>query len=153
MRIILQRVTGASVSVEGGAARVIGRGLVALVGFGPGDDERTVEYMAAKTTELRIFEDAGGQMNLSLMDIGGELLAVPNFTLYASCKKGRRPSFTGSMPPAEATLLFDYYTGLMLDKIPNAQAGVFGTHMDVSIMNDGPVTIILDSAEIMPGQR
>ncbi len=151
MRIILQRVTDASVTIEYGETRSLGGpGLVALVGFGPGDTARECGFLAAKTAELRIFEDENGAMNLSVLDIGGGCLIVPNFTLYANARKGRRPSFIGSLPPGEATLLFDYFVGLIRERIPHVETGKFGAHMDVTIHNSGPVTITLDSDEIMP---
>ena len=150
MRIVLQRVTEAAVTMGKTDTRRIGKGLVALVGFGEGDTQKEADFLAAKMCELRIFEDGGGNMNLSLLDVGGGALLVPNFTLYASCKKGRRPSFTNAMPPEKASLLFGYFVGVVKEIIPDVQTGVFGSHMLVEIDGYGPVTIILDSGEIMP---
>ena len=150
MRIILQRVSGASVAVDGTAPCKIGKGLVALVGFGQGDCEKEAGFLAAKMLELRIFEDGDGNMNLSLLDVGGAVLLVPNFTLYANCKKGRRPSFVEALHPKEASPLFDYFVRVVKEKTANVQTGVFGAHMLVDISGYGPVTVILDSKEIMP---
>lgn len=149
MRIVLQRVQTAAVTVKGKTSS-IAQGFAALVGFGPEDGEKQADYLAAKMVELRIFEDDAGHMNRSLLNIGGECLIVPNFTLYANCKKGRRPSFVSSMEPVRASVLFDYFVGTVREKGVKVQAGVFGAEMLVDIRNDGPVTIILDSDEIMP---
>jgi D-tyrosyl-tRNA(Tyr) deacylase len=149
MRVILQRVLEASVTIENTQTHKIGKGLVALVGFGAGDTDKEADCLALKMAELRVFADEKGSMNLSLLDIGGSALLVPNFTLYANCKKGRRPSFTDALPPKEASPLFDYFTGVVKEKIQDVKTGVFGADMRVDIINDGPVTIILDSFEIM----
>ena len=150
MRIILQRVLSGAVTIEGKEPRRIGPGLVALVGFGQGDGEKQVDYLAAKMAELRVFPDEDGQMNRSLLETGGACLLIPNFTLYANAKKGRRPSFIDSMAPAAASALFDYLIEAVKDKGITVQTGEFGAKMLVEIQNDGPVTIILDSREIMP---
>jgi len=153
VRVILQRVLSGGVEIEGGERQNIGRGLVALVGFCDGDTQAQADYMAEKMVQLRIFEGENGQMNLSLEQMGGQCLIVPNFTLYANCKKGRRPSFVGAMAPAKATALFDYFVETVKAKDVTAKTGRFGAKMLVEIQNDGPVTIILDSDEIMPGQH
>lgn len=151
MKLVLQRVSGGSVTIEGAETRAMaGQGLVALVGFGPEDTRAQADYLAAKMVELRIFEDENGAMNRSLLEVGGSCLMVPNFTLYASCKKGRRPSFTGSMAPAQASPLFDYFVEVVGQRGIGVQTGRFGAHMLVALENDGPVTIILDSDELMP---
>ena len=152
MKIILQRVRAGAVTIEGQERRQIGPGLVALVGFGQEDGEKHADYLAAKMVELRIFEDENGQMNRSLLETGGECLLISNFTLYANAKKGRRPSFIESMEPGRASALFDYFVETVKTKGVPVQTGEFGAEMLVDIQNDGPVTIILDSAEIMPKQ-
>jgi len=152
MKLILQRVRAGAVTIEGKERRQIGPGLVVLVGFGQEDGEKQVDYLAAKMVELRIFDDENGQMNRSLLEVGGECLLISNFTLYANAKKGRRPSFIESMEPGRASALFDYIVELVRAKGVSAQTGDFGAKMLVDIQNDGPVTIILDSAEIMPKQ-
>ena len=152
MRIILQRVKSAAVTIEDNETRNIGKGLVALVGFCQDDGQAQADYLAAKMIELRIFEDENGQMNRSLLDIGGECLIVPNFTLYANAKKGRRPSFVGALPPGQASPLFGYFSETVKARGVAAKTGEFGARMLVDIQNDGPITIILDSAEIMPKQ-
>ena len=150
MRIVLQRVLRAAVTIDGEETRATGPGLAALVGFGHGDGEKQADYLAAKMCELRIFGDENRQMNRSLLDVGGDCLIVPNFTLYAAVKKGRRPSFTDSMEPAGASVLFDYFVETVKAKGITVETGKFGGDMLVEISNDGPVTIILDSSEIMP---
>lgn len=150
MRIVLQRVSSASVTIEGKEHHSIGPGLVALVGFGHEDGQEHADYLAKKMVELRIFEDDNGQMNRSLLDVGGQCLIVPNFTLYANAKKGRRPSFTDSMAPDKASMLFDYFVAVVKELVGKVETGRFGTHMLVDIQNDGPVTLILDTNEIMP---
>ena len=150
MRIVLQRVSSGSVSIEGGQPHKIGPGLVALVGFGHQDGEKQVDYLADKMAQLRIFNDESGQMNRCLLEVGGECLLVSNFTLYASVKKGRRPSFTESMAPDKASALFDYFIEVVKAKGITTKTGEFGAKMLVEVQNDGPVTIILDSDELMP---
>ena len=152
MRIVLQRVLRAAVTIEGSQTRSIGPGLVALVSFTHGDGQKQADYLAAKMAELRIFEDENGQMNLSLLQTEGSCLLVPNFTLYANCRKGRRPSFVDAMAPPQATALFDYFVETVKAIGITAEMGQFGAKMLVDIQNDGPVTIILDSDEIMPKQ-
>ena len=150
MKLILQRVSSAGVTIEGTEQYTIGPGLVALVGFGHEDGQEQADYLAKKMTELRIFEDENGQMNRSLLDLEGDCLIVPNFTLYANAKKGRRPSFTESMAPDRATVLFDYFVAVVREKVKKVETGCFGTNMLVDIQNDGPVTLILDTDELMP---
>lgn len=145
MRVVLQRVAHASVDVDGQTIARIGPGLLALVGFRTGDDETALRWMAQKLTGLRVFEDAEGKMNLALGDIHGELLLVPQFTLYGDCRKGRRPGFDGALDPAQASVLFDAFGARCAAEGFTPQRGVFGAHMRVSLLNDGPVTLILDS--------
>jgi len=151
MKIVLQRVKEARVDVEGQTAGRIGRGLCLLVGIEKGDGERDAESLARKSAELRIFPDAQGKMNLSLAEAGGEVLAVSQFTLAASVRKGRRPSFDGAEEPGRAAELFDYFVGVLEALGVTVETGVFQTLMEVHIVNDGPVTFILDSRPSPPG--
>jgi D-tyrosyl-tRNA(Tyr) deacylase len=145
MKIVLQRVKEAWVDVDGKTVGRIGRGVCLLVGVEKGDGEADAEFLAKKTVELRIFSDAEGRMNLSLADAGGEVLAVSQFTLAASVRKGRRPSFDGAEEPARAAELFDYFVGAIEAVGVNVETGVFQALMDVHILNDGPVTFVLES--------
>jgi len=154
MRAVIQRVRSASVSVEGETAgppklrrRRIGRGLVVLLGVGANDTEREAAWLADKTANLRIFEDAEGKMNLSVLDIGGQALVVSQFTLYGDARKGRRPSFTDAAPPEKADELYRLYVDLLKEHGVEVQTGEFRAKMLVSIENDGPVTLILDTAQ------
>ena len=154
MRILLQRVKCASVSVEEEIIGSISKGYVLLLGTCEGDTEAEAAYLAQKVVQLRVFEDDDEKMNRSLLDICGEVLVVSQFTLYASCKKGRRPSFVKAQNPQEAIGLYNYFIEeLKRLGVSNVQSGSFGAHMLVSINNDGPVTIMLDTAEIMPTQQ
>jgi D-tyrosyl-tRNA(Tyr) deacylase len=148
MRVLIQRVSEARVVVEGKETGRIGRGLLVLVGAGKGDTGDDVRRLAEKTVNLRIFEDEAGKMNLSLLDVGGEVLAVSQFTLYADCRKGRRPSFTGAAPPEEGEQLYLEYVKAVEEYGVKVATGVFGAHMQVELVNDGPVTIWLDSGEL-----
>jgi len=145
MKVILQRVTRASVSIDGEMITQIKRGLVALVGIARGDTESDASYLVEKTINLRIFPDKEDKLNLSLLDIDGELLAVSQFTLLADTRKGRRPSFIQAAQPDEAEVLFEQFVGLTQAKGLKVETGRFQQHMLVEIQNDGPVTIILDS--------
>jgi D-tyrosyl-tRNA(Tyr) deacylase len=145
MRIVLQRVTEASVSVDRKPVGKIGKGLVLLVGIGPGDSEEQARILAEKCAVLRIFDDDQGKMNLSLLDIGGEILAVSQFTLYGDTRKGRRPSFTGAASPQIAEPLFNRFVAMLRDMEITAVTGIFGARMQVHIVNDGPVTFILET--------
>ena len=144
MRILLQRVAHARVSVDNQVIAEIGTGLVLLVGVGLTDAEDQARYLASKIANLRIFEDQDGKMNLSLLDIGGTALVVSQFTLFADTRKGRRPSFTDSAPPDIAQPLVDRFASLLEEQGVPTQSGEFGTHMLVEIANDGPVTIFLE---------
>ena len=147
MKALLQRVTKASVSVGGEVVGSIGPGLVVFVGVANGDSERDVQYLAEKTTGLRIFDDGQGRLNLSVQDIGGELLLVSQFTLLADARKGRRPSFTDAAPPAQAEALFNHFVEQVRATGLKVATGRFQQCMQVEIHNDGPVTIMLDSRE------
>jgi D-tyrosyl-tRNA(Tyr) deacylase len=143
MKAVLQRVREGSVAVEGEEIAAVGKGLVILVGIGPEDNQTAAERMAAQIAALRIFEDDRGKMNLSLLDIRGEALVVPQFTLYADTSRGNRPSFTGAAPPDQARALVDCFVNALEQEGVTTQQGEFGAHMLVSIFNDGPVTIQL----------
>ena len=148
MRAIIQRVTSASVAVEGKVVSSIGRGLLILAGFHKEDTDTDSDYIINKSTGLRIFGDADGMMNLSVSDIGGEILVVSQFTLYGDSRKGKRPSFSTSMPPAEAKLFYDDFMLRFRKNFPSVKSGVFAADMEVSLVNSGPITIILDSSKI-----
>ncbi|MGB8952585.1 MAG: D-aminoacyl-tRNA deacylase [Candidatus Aminicenantales bacterium] len=145
MIIVLQRVKKACVKVQDRAVGEIGRGICLLVGIEKGDTREDAEFLARKAAELRIFPDAEGKMNLSLADVQGEVLAVSQFTLAGSVKKGRRPSFDHAESPEKAVELFDYFIRIIREKGFRIETGVFQAMMDVHLVNDGPVTFILDS--------
>jgi D-tyrosyl-tRNA(Tyr) deacylase len=147
VKALLQRVSGASVSVGGEEVGRIGKGLVVFIGVADGDTEKDAQYLMQKTINLRIFADAEEKFNLSALDTGGELLMVSQFTLLADTRKGRRPSFTAAAPPSEAERLFDYCVELAVDSGLKVATGRFQQHMQVEIHNDGPVTIMLDSRD------
>jgi D-aminoacyl-tRNA deacylase len=147
MKAVLQRVSGAGVTVTGEEVSRIGTGLLVLLGVDRTDNGDDVEKLAVKIIGLRIFEDAGGKMNRSLVDIGGELLLVSQFTLLADCTKGRRPSFFDAMPPREANSLVEAFATRVENSGITVKQGVFGATMAVDLINDGPVTIMLDSAD------
>lgn len=152
MRVILQRVRQGSVTVDGQVTGSVDNGYVALVGVTHGDTQAEAELLAKKTANLRVFEDAEGKMNLSALDVGGGVLVISQFTLYADSRKGRRPSFTDAARPEQASPLVDYYADrLRVEGIQRVEHGVFGAMMLVEIHNDGPVTIILDSDELKNG--
>jgi D-aminoacyl-tRNA deacylase len=145
MRAVLQRVTGARVTVADREVGTIGRGIVALVGVEQGDGPGDADYIARKIRDLRIFEDAEGRMNLALGDVGGAVLAVSQFTLFADCRKGRRPSFLAAASPAEAKASYEGLVELLRREGVTVATGEFQAMMRVSLVNDGPVTILLDS--------
>ncbi|MEN3028807.1 MAG: D-aminoacyl-tRNA deacylase [Aquificaceae bacterium] len=147
MRAVLQRVKSSSVYVEGKEVASIGEGLNILLGVGVGDKEEDVEKLVEKVVNLRIFEDASGKFNLSLIDIGGSALVVSQFTLYASLRKGRRPSFELAEKPERAKELYELFIKRLSEYVP-VQCGVFGAMMEVHILNWGPVTLIIDSKEL-----
>ena len=144
MRLVIQRTVSGSVSVDGALVSEIGRGLVVLVGVGTADTEAQVDWLADKTAHLRIFDDGAGKMNLSLIDVGGAALVVSQFTLYANAEKGLRPSFTGAAPPEQAEPLVARFTARLASHGVTVKTGIFRADMSVSIVNDGPVTIVLE---------
>jgi len=151
MRAILQRVSGASVVIDKKEERTTGAGLLILLGVTQTDTEKQAQWLAKKCCELRIFSDEQDKMNLSLFDTDGEAMIVSNFTLYADCRKGRRPAYTAAARPEQANGLYECFVEqVRLLGIKNVQTGEFGADMQVSITNDGPVTIFLDTDEIMP---
>lgn len=145
MRLVIQRVEKASVSVEGKVAGAINGGLLVLMGAGSGDTDLDCEKLSKKLLGLRIFSDENGKTNLSLSDVHGELLVISQFTLYADCHKGNRPNFLQAMEPVEAERLYEYFCSLCSESVPNVQKGVFGAEMRVELVNDGPFTVILES--------
>jgi len=147
VRAVIQRVRSASVTIDEEVVGRIGRGLVILLGVGVNDTEREAAWLADKTANLRIFEDDAGKMNLSLLDIGGQALVVSQFTLYGDARKGRRPGFTDAAPPEKADELYRRYVENLEKLEIEVQTGRFRAKMLVSIENDGPVTLILDTAE------
>ena len=144
MKALLQRVQKGSVSVDGNIVGEIDQGLVILLGIGPEDGEEQAKELAYKISHLRIFADRAGKMNLSLLDIGGEALVVPQFTLYANTDKGHRPSFVGAAPPKLARSMVEKFTTFLKRLDVPTQSGQFGAHMLIEIHNDGPVTIALE---------
>ena len=144
MRVILQRVTEASVSVAGTQIGAIGHGFLVLVGFTHGDTTNHVEWMAEKVAGLRLFDDEGGKMNLALADVTGEILVVSQFTVYGDAAKGRRPSFVAAASPAHAIPLYELFIGKLRDRGIGVATGEFGADMRVSLVNDGPVTLVID---------
>jgi D-tyrosyl-tRNA(Tyr) deacylase len=147
MRAVVQRVSSARVTVEDETVGAIERGLLAYVGVGPEDGDADLEWLAAKLTTLRIFSDAAGRFDRSVVDVGGAILVVSQFTLYADTRRGRRPSFTGAAPPEVAEPLVERLVEGLRDDGIEVATGRFGAHMLVETANDGPVTITLDSAE------
>ncbi len=144
MRVVLQRVSSASVTVDGQIVGQIGEGLLALVGIARGDTDAEVRWMADKTAELRVFEDDQGKMNRSLLEIGGSALVVSQFTLLGDCRKGRRPAFTGAADPEVANRLYTRYADLLAERGVGVQRGTFAADMQVALVNNGPVTVILE---------
>ena len=144
MRVVLQRVTSASVTVEAQVVGEIGHGLLVLVGIGHGDTQAEVQWLADKTADLRIFEDENGKMNRSVSDINGSVLVVSQFTLLGDCRKGRRPAFTDAAEPGLAKQLYETYADLLHKRGLNVQRGIFAADMKVALVNDGPVTMIID---------
>ena len=145
MRVVIQRVSSASVIVAGEIVGSIDHGLLVLLGVADGDQEEDLQYMLEKTTGLRIFEDDAGKMNLSVVDVGGAMLVVSQFTLLSDTRKGKRPSFNSAAAPELANRFYEEFSALVRQRgIPVAE-GVFGANMQVSLVNDGPVTIVIDS--------
>ena len=148
MRAVVQRVRKAKVEVKEDNIGEIGQGLLIFLGVGKGDSEHDAEYLAEKIAHLRIFEDEKGNMNLSALDIKGEALVISQFTLFGDCRKGRRPSFTEAAPPVEAEMLYEKFIEFLGKKGIQSKTGRFQAMMDVFLVNDGPVTILLDSRKL-----
>lgn len=148
MRMVVQKVERASVSVDGILRAEIGNGLMALVGLIPQDDDKVIDYMLDKLTNLRIYEDENDKLNLSVKDVGGDILLVPNFTLYGDARKGRRPSYFNAASPEEAEKIFNRLMEKAGQLPLKVESGIFRTHMKVELVNDGPVTILLDSDKL-----
>ena len=153
MRVVVQRVSRASVAVEGETVASIGRGLLLLVGVAQEDGEEEARRLAAKCAELRVFSDVEGKFNLSLLDVGGGALVVSQFTLLADTRRGRRPSFTGAAPPESAEPLVEAFARALREAGAPTQTGRFGAKMTVELVNDGPVTIVLDSGDFERPRR
>lgn len=149
MKLIIQRVTHASCTVDDQVTGKIDRGFLVLIGISDTDNKEIADKMVKKLIGLRIFEDANGKTNLSLQDINGSLLLISQFTLYADCRKGNRPSFTGAGKPDLANQLYEYMIECCKKEIPVVERGIFGADMKISLVNDGPFTIILDSDDII----
>ena len=147
MRVVVQRSKQSKVTIDGKVNGQIDHGYVLLVGFTNGDDESIIDKMVNKIVNLRIFEDDQGKINLSILDVNGSILSISQFTLYANCKEGRRPSFTEALNPTEATKLYDIFNEKLREYVI-VETGIFGADMKVEIYNDGPVTIDLDSDEL-----
>lgn len=145
MRAVLQRVSEARVRVDGATVGEVGHGLLVLLGVGQGDGAADARYLADKIAGLRIFEDSQGKMNLSVADVGGSLLVVSQFTLYGDCRQGRRPGFSAAAPPELANTLYKQFTGMLRERGLTVATGIFQAEMAVSLVNDGPVTLLLDS--------
>lgn len=148
MRIVVQLVKKASVDIDGETVASIGRGFLLLVGLTPGDEEEILSKMADKVIKLRIFPDEKGKTNLSLSQVDGEILSVSQFTLYGSAKEGNRPSFVHALGPNEAKPLYEKFVNILKERYPKTCSGVFQADMKVSLINDGPFTLILDSKEL-----
>ncbi len=149
MKAVLQRVAGAGVKVDGRDISRIGHGFLVLLGVAKGDTQKELAFLVDKIVQLRVFEDGDGKMNRALLDCGGELLVVSQFTLLADCKKGRRPSFFDAMPPAEAAPMVEEFVALAKARGITVKQGVFGAMMKVDLVNDGPVTIVLDTDTLL----
>ena len=152
MRAVLQRVASASVTVDGALCGSCGHGYLILLGVAPEDDEANARRLWDKIVKLRVFEDDDGKMNRSLLDVGGSVLVVSQFTLFANVRKGNRPSFTGAARPELGERLYEYFCSLAEADVPCGR-GVFGAHMQVNLTNDGPVTIIVDTEDLNRSRR
>lgn len=148
MRALVQKVSRAEVKVEGEVRGSIQQGFLILLGVGQSDSTKEAEWLADKVVNLRIFEDEAGKLNRSLLEVGGAALVVSQFTLFGDCKKGRRPSFTGAARPELAVPLYEHFVARLRKVLTRVETGVFQTHMDVSLTNDGPVTLWLDTADL-----
>ena len=148
MKFVIQRVSEASVKVDGNIIGQIGKGFMVLIGVGQEDTKEIADKMVKKLVGLRIFEDENGKTNLSLADVGGEMLLISQFTLYANCKKGYRPSFIESGAPDMASDMYEYIIAKCKETVPVVERGIFGADMKVSLVNEGPFTIVLDSDKL-----
>ena len=148
MRALVQKVSRAKVDVDGATMGAIDKGYLVLLGVGHDDTEAQADRLWGKISKLRIFEDANGKTNLSLADVEGSVLVVSQFTLYADCRKGNRPSFTQAAAPGEANRLYEYFAGLVRRDLGHVETGVFGAMMQVELVNDGPFTVWLDTDEL-----
>lgn len=146
MKFVIQRVSKANVSIDGNIVGAIDKGYMVLIGVGKEDTTKEADRLVDKMLKLRIFDDAEGKTNLSLADVDGSLLLISQFTLYADCRKGNRPSFINAAPPAEAESLYEYIISKCKEQVKNVQTGSFGADMQVELTNNGPFTIILDSS-------
>ena len=151
MKAVIQRVSEASVTIDGAVHGEIGQGYLILAGFSDEDDESIAERMAEKIRKLRIFEDENGKMNRSIEDIGGAVLSISQFTLFADCSHGNRPGFSNAGKPEHAEKLYLYFNSVLREKGLRVEEGIFGADMKVRLLNDGPVTIVMDSKEILHG--
>lgn len=148
MKFVIQRVTESSVTVDHKVIGQIGKGFMVLIGVGQNDTKEIADKMVKKMVGLRIFEDENGKTNLSLADVNGQLLLISQFTLYANCKKGNRPSFIESGAPDMASALYEYIIEKCKESVPTVERGIFGADMKISLVNDGPFTIVLDSEQL-----
>ena len=148
MKLVIQRVKHASCTIEGEMVSRIDKGFMVLVGFGDGDNEETAIKLANKLIKLRVFDDGEGKMNLALKDVGGSILSISQFTLYADCKKGNRPSFSNALHPDYSKPLYLFFNDYLRKQGLEVGEGVFGADMKIDLLNDGPVTIIMDSREL-----
>ena len=153
MRAILTRVNSASVTIDGNVVGQIGKGFLILLGVGPNDTEKECRYLAEKALGLRVFEDENGKMNLGLSDVDGQVLVVSQFTLYGNCRKGRRPSFTDAAGPELGNAMYEKFLQYCEELGYPPQHGEFGAHMEVESVNDGPVTLILDTQQLLEESR
>lgn len=147
MKLVIQRVSSASVTIKGKVEGKINKGLMILVGIAQQDAEEDARYLAGKAINMRIFQDENDKMNLSLLDIKGEILAISQFTLLADTRKGRRPSFINAASPQKGEQLYDFFVNCLKEQNIKVETGIFGAMMDVALVNEGPVTIVIDSNE------
>ena len=152
MRAVITRVKSAEVKIDGAIHSKIGNGLLILLGVSVSDTEKDAEYLAKKISMMRIFEDSEEKMNLSCSSVGGDMMVVSNFTLYADTRKGNRPSFVDAARPELAKPLYEYFTSLLREAGYKTETGVFGAYMELSSVNDGPITIVMDTADVFGGE-
>lgn len=150
MKIVLQRVKEAIVTIDGEVHGAIGKGYMILVGFNEEDNHEIIDRLVEKVIHLRVFEDENQKMNRSLLDVEGSILSISQFTLYADCRKGRRPSFINAAKPDVSSPLYDYFNECLRNQGIHVETGIFGADMKCTLINDGPVTIVLDSDELIP---